>query len=62
MIINVENISPNRIAYIRQIGPYGLGNIQGMEVCSFYCQAYSRGCKTGLGRNFPKAFCRKLSA
>lgn len=31
MIINVEYISPCHMAYIRQTGPYGPGNIQAME-------------------------------
>lgn len=39
MIINVENISPSRIAYIRQTGPYGLQNIQAMEHLKHWAKA-----------------------
>jgi DNA gyrase inhibitor GyrI len=31
MYINVENIPKYRIAYVRQVGPYGPNNIQAME-------------------------------
>ncbi len=31
MKMKIESISPQNIAYIRRVGPYGLGNIQTME-------------------------------
>lgn len=31
MNINIENIPPYKIAYIRKVGPYGTGNVQSME-------------------------------
>ncbi|MDP4182455.1 MAG: hypothetical protein Q8942_15365 [Bacillota bacterium] len=31
MNLNVEKIPCHRIAYIRQVGPYGTGNAQTME-------------------------------
>ena len=31
MNINIKKIPAYRIAYIRQIGPYGTGNVQTME-------------------------------
>lgn len=39
MIINVENISPSRMAYIRQTGPYGLGNIPAIEHLKSWAKA-----------------------
>ena len=31
MKMNIETISPYRVAYLRHIGPYGAGNVQTME-------------------------------
>ncbi len=40
MIMTLENIAPCRIAYIRRVGAYGMGNAQAIKQLKSWAQAH----------------------
>ena len=41
MKMNIETISPYRVAYLRHIGPYGIGNVQTMESLKSWAKSHN---------------------